>query len=483
MKTQRILAPILYAIIGGLVVYFTTMHFSRQSTIVYKSVPDSTPITQTSFLTSTGEVTDFTHSAERTVHSVVHVKTVSSRSTDEGYSFGNPFFDYFFGPRFRYEQEQPVLGSGSGVIISKDGYIITNNHVIDRANNIEVTLNDKRTFEATIIGRDPSTDLAIIKINSENLPFISFGNSENLRLGEWVLAVGNPFNLNSTVTAGIVSAKARNINILVDQYAIESFIQTDAAVNPGNSGGALVNLKGELIGINTAIASRTGSFAGYSFAIPSTIAQKVALDIIEFGEVQRAMLGVSIRELDTELAKKYKVDELKGVIIAGVAQGGAAEEIGLKEGDVILDVNGIEVNSPNQLQEQISKYRPNDRVNILVNRANKKKQYEVVLRNMKGGFEIVNSDEIIAPLGAEFKEVDSKLKRSLGINGGLQVDKLKDGKLKEGGVKEGFIITRVNRNIVNSIDDLKKNIENVTGGVLIEGIYPNGLVAYYAIGL
>jgi S1-C subfamily serine protease len=195
------------------------------------------------------------------------------------------------------------------------------------------------------------------------------------------------------------------------------------------------------------------------------------------------MLGVSIRELDTELAKKYKVDELKGVIIAGVAQGGAAEEIGLKEGDVILDVNGIEVNSPNQLQEQISKYRPNDRVNILVNRANKKKQYEVVLRNMKGGFEIVNSDEIIAPLGAEFKEVDSKLKRSLGINGGLQVDKLKDGKLKEGGVKEGFIITRVNRNIVNSIDDLKKNIENVTGGVLIEGIYPNGLVAYYAIGL
>ena len=297
------------------------------------------------------------------------------------------------------------------------------------------------------------------------------------------MAIGNPFNLNSTVTAGIVSAKARNINIMADQYAIESFIQTDAAVNPGNSGGALVNLKGELVGINTAIASRTGSFTGYSFAVPSSIAQKVAMDIIEYGEVQRAMLGVSISELNIEKAKKYNVDDLKGVLIAGIAEGGAAEEIGLKVGDVILEVNGVEVNAPNQLQEQLSKYRPNDKITLLVNSSNKKKQYDVVLRNMRGGFEIVKADELIKPLGAEFKELDAKLKQKLGINYGLQVSRLSNGKLKEGGVKEGFIITKVNRANINSIDDLKKALGNVKGGVLIEGVYPNGLIAYYAIGI
>ncbi len=482
MKTQRIFLPLLYAVIGGIVVYVATMQFTPQQTTIYKTSQDSTPIALTSFLTSTGETTDFSFAAEMTVHAVVHVKTTSTRSA-EAYSFGNPFFDYFFGPRLRYEQEQPIMGAGSGVIISHDGYIITNNHVIDKANNIEVTLNDKRTFEATVVGRDPNTDLAVIKINSDSLPFIKFGNSENLRLGEWVLAIGNPFNLNSTVTAGIVSAKARNINILADQYAIESFIQTDAAVNPGNSGGALINLKGELVGINTAIASRTGSFSGYSFAVPSSIAQKVALDIIEFGEVQRAMLGVSIFELNAEMAKKYKIDNLKGVLITGVAEGGAAEEIGLKEGDVILEVNGVAVNAPNQLQEQITKYRPNDKINILVNRANKKKQYEVVLRNMRGGFEIMKSDEIIKPLGAEFREVEVKLKQKLGISNGLQVAKLGEGKLKEGGVKEGFIITKLNRATINSVDDLKRALENIKGGVLIEGVYPNGLVAYYAIGI
>ncbi len=483
MKLQRIILPFLYAIVGGLVVFYATNRMNSETVRVVKIAQDTTPMALTAFTTSTGEVTDFTFAAERSIHAVVHVKTESTRVSEGNYSFGNPFFDYFFGPRQRFEYEQPVMGSGSGVIISNNGYIITNNHVIDRANRIEVILNDKRTFEATVVGRDPSTDLAIIRINSENLPFVSFGNSENLRVGEWVLAVGNPFNLNSTVTAGIVSAKARNINILSDRYAIESFIQTDAAVNPGNSGGALVNLRGELVGINTAIASRTGSFAGYSFAVPATIAQKVALDIIEFGEVQRAVLGISITELNTEQAKKYKIDELKGVLIAGIVEGGAASEIGLKEGDVILEVNGVEVNSPNQLQEQVSKYRPNDKVQLLVNRSNKKKQYEAILRNMRGGFEIVKSNEILLPLGADFKDVEVRLRRNLGITGGVQVAKLTDGKLKEVGVKEGFIITRVNRNNVSSIDDLKQVFENLSGGVLIEGVYPNGLVAYYAIGL
>jgi Do/DeqQ family serine protease len=482
MKANRIVYPVLYSIIGGLVVLFTSQLFINEPPVdVFYSKDSSTPVSLAAYTTSTGEITDFTFAADKSIHGVVHVETRSMRS-DAGAQFGNPFFDYFFGPGFRQEP-QPVQGSGSGVIITNDGFILTNNHVVEGAENIKVTLNDKRSFEAKIVGRDPSTDLAIIKIDAEELPFIIFGNSENLKIGEWVLAVGNPFNLNSTVTAGIVSAKARNINILSGQYRIESFIQTDAAVNPGNSGGALVNLSGELVGINTAIASRTGSYSGYSFAVPSSIAQKVAFDIIEFGEVQRAILGVSINELTTEIAEENNIKELKGVFIAGIAEGGAAQEIGLKKGDVILEVNGTPVNSPNQLQEQISKYRPKDKIEILVNRNNKKKQYEVTLRNMKGGFEIVRPDEIVEILGAEIKEVGSSTKQELGISNGLQITKLKEGKFKEVGIQEGFIITRVNRTDVDSVQELYQMLQNLTGGVLIEGIYPNGLVAYYAIGM
>jgi serine protease Do len=482
MKIQRILNPLLFSIIGGLIVFFSTQIFVKNpNRVITITSNDSTPISLAAYTTSTGEITDFTFAAERSINAVVHVKTKTMRSQPE-YSFGHPFFDQLFGPRQRQEL-QPIQGSGSGVILSKDGYIITNNHVIDKADNIEVVLNDKRSFDAKIIGRDPSTDLAILKIESENLPFIPFGISDNLKVGEWVLAVGNPFNLNSTVTAGIVSAKARNINILGGGFAIEAFIQTDAAVNPGNSGGALVNLKGELVGINTAIASRTGSFAGYSFAVPSSIAQKVALDIIEYGEVQRAILGVNIRELTPELAKENSLKELKGVFIEAVTEGGAAQEIGLKNGDVIISINGVPVNSVNQLQEQISRYRPKEKIELIVNRNNKKKLYQATLRNMEGGFEIVQSKNIINILGAELKEIDSNTRRNLGINNGIQVIKLNDGKLKDGGVREGYIITRVNRTNVGSVQELYNNLQGLSGAVLIEGVYPNGLVAYYAIGM
>ncbi len=483
MKTNRIVAPIIYAVIGG-AVFFAFTHFiqPKQPQGAPSSVltTDTAPVRLASFATSTGEITDFTFAADRTIHSVVHVKTKSVR-VQPNYSFGNPFYDFFFGPGQR--ESQPVIGSGSGVIISDDGYIVTNNHVVDNAENIEVVLNDKRAFDATVVGRDPNSDLAIIKIDSKDLPYIPFGNSEDLRVGEWVLAVGNPFNLNSTVTAGIVSAKARNINILSNQYAIESFIQTDAAVNPGNSGGALVNLKGELVGINTAIASQTGSFAGYSFAIPTSIARKVALDIIEYGEVQRAILGISIDDVTSDKAKEAGIKELKGVFIVDVVEGGAAEEIGLKGGDVILQVNGVEVNTPNQLQEQISKYRPKDKVELLVNRNNKKKHYEAVLRNTKGGFEVVKADQVLEVLGAEFEEIDPDLKRKLGIRDGIQITSIKKGKLQEQGVKKGFIVTRVNRTRVSTVKDLHQMFTNLSGGVLIEGVYPNGVVAYYAIGL
>ena len=480
MKTNRILIPFLSAIIGGAVVFFALQQFKPEQKQVV-SANQNVPAQLAVFSTESGEVADFSSAAEKSIHSVVHVKTLST--VDQGqYSFGNPFFDYFFGPRFKYEPE-PIAGAGSGVIITPDGYIITNNHVVDRATEIEVTLNDKRSFKGKVIGTDPSTDLAIIKVDANDLPSITFGNSENLKVGEWVLAVGNPFNLTSTVTAGIVSAKARNISILADQYAIESFIQTDAAVNPGNSGGALVNLRGELVGINTAIASRTGSFAGYSFAIPTSIAHKVAMDILEFGEVQRALLGVNIRDLDSEKASKYGITEMKGVLIEGVADEGAAKEIGLKEGDVILEINGVPVNSATQLQEQISKYRPNDKVEIIVNRDNKRKPFQVTLRNIKGGFEAVKSTTLLEPLGAEFREIDSKQKSSLGINGGLQIVKLNDGKLKDGGIREGYIITRINKEPINTINDLKKVLNKVSGGVLVEGVYPNGIIAYYAIGM
>lgn len=481
MKAKKIFYPILYSLAGGLIAFTLSKAFVEEPPQNNIPVSNTTPYTLASFTTSAGQQTDFTYAAELTVHGVVHVKT-KAMSRQPTYAFGNPLLDYFFGPQLK-QRQHPVLGSGSGVIISSDGYILTNNHVIEGVDNIEVVLNDKRTFDAEIIGTDPSTDLAVIKINANNLPFIKFGSSDQLKLGEWVLAVGNPFNLNSTITAGIVSAKARNINILNNNYAIESFIQTDAAVNPGNSGGALVNLSGELVGINTAIASQTGSFSGYSFAIPSAIAQKVATDIIDFGEVQRAILGVNINEITEELAKKHGLNSLNGVMIEGVVQNSAAEEIGLKKGDVILDVNGVAVNSPNQLQEQISKYRPKDRVTIKVNRNGKVKPYEVALRNMKGDFEIIQSDEILDVLGAGFREIDEETMKRLKISHGVQIHKLKEGKLKNQGIKEGFIITRINRMKISSVKELTRMLQNETGGVLIEGVYPNGQIAYYAIGL
>jgi len=325
---------------------------------------------------------DFTEAAEKTVNAVTHVKT----SYTQVQQYVTPF-DYFFGFR-GYQQPQPVQGAGSGVIISTDGYIVTNNHVIDRAERINVTLNDKRTFPAKLVGTDPGTDIAVLKIEAQDLPYIPMGNSEELRLGEWVLAVGNPLNLTSTVTAGIVSAKARNINILSENFKIESFIQTDAAVNPGNSGGALVNTRGELVGINTAIASQTGGYMGYSFAVPSTIVSKVATDIIEFGVVQRAVLGVALQELTSEMAQQLGLKEVKGVLVQAVFEGSAAESAKLRQGDVILTVNDVEVNTVAQLQEQLGKFRPNDQVSLTVNRGNKVSYFNVILRNRAGSTQL-----------------------------------------------------------------------------------------------
>lgn len=418
---------------------------------------------------------DFTLAAERAVDAVVHVKTKVLR---EG--TGNPLYDFFFG--YRYSDPEPVVGYGSGVIISSDGYIVTNNHVIEGSQAVEVVLNDRRTFDAEIIGTDPTTDLAVLKIKSAGLPFLVYGNSGELRLGEWVLAIGNPYNLTSTVTAGIVSAKARNINIL-GELAIEAFIQTDAAVNPGNSGGALVNTRGELVGINAAIASRTGAFSGYSFAIPVSIVHKVVDDIIEYGTVQRAILGVTITDVTAENAKEYNISRIEGVLVTGLRQNSAAIEAGIELGDVITAINGVRINTASELQEQVSRYRPNDKITVTIVRKNKERQLNVILRNPEGGTGLIQKEQTISVLGATFGEVTDLEKQKLGIKEGVKVITVSSGKFRNAGIREGFIITQINNKSVKDSDELNDIIKKAEGGIYIEGIYPEGLIAYYAIRL
>jgi Do/DeqQ family serine protease len=431
---------------------------------------------------------DFTTAAEKSIHSVVNVKTTYTyEQTNNAYLY-DPF-RYFFEPAVP-QQKETKIGSGSGVIISRDGYIITNNHVVKEADKIEVTLNDKRTYAAELIGSDPSTDLALLKIKENDLQFITYGNSDNVKIGEWVLAVGNPFNLASTVTAGIVSAKARNINILENNpdkglHPVESFIQTDAAVNPGNSGGALVNTNGELIGINSAIASNTGSYTGYSFAIPVNIVRKVAADLLEFGEVQRAFIGVSIRDLDATLAKEKNISELKGVYVDALTIGGSAEEAGVKNGDVIIKVGDVEVNNVPELQEQVSRYRPGDAINITLKRNELLKTIKLTLKNKNGDVSVVEKTkpEVVSSLGAVFEPLSTSEMKKLNIENGLKITQLQAGKLLSVGVQKGYIITSIDKKKVTSAKDIEEALANKKGGVLIEGVYPNGMKAYYGFGI
>lgn len=481
MKKQ-IFISVLVAATAGVAASLVTLHIKKSANDSRQSAATYVIPSHFSSQSAAAGGVDFTVAAEKTVNAVVHVITSYTRTVQRS---PESFLDFFYGFRPNYQEPQRAQGMGSGVILSTDGYIVTNNHVVDRAEQIHVTLNDKRTFTAKLVGADPSTDIAVLKIDGKDLPFVTMGNSDELRVGEWVLAVGNPFNLTSTVTAGIVSAKARNINILSDNFKIESFIQTDAAVNPGNSGGALVNTRGELVGINTSIASPTGSFAGYSFAVPSSIVNKVAADIIEFGVVQRAVLGVTLQELTSETAAEYGVKEIQGVLVAGVIEGGAAEQAGVKKGDVVLKVNDIAVNTGSQLQEQISKFRPNDQISLAINRDNKQKYINVILRNRAGTTSLVkpNDDVIPTVLGVSLKEVDAATKRKLRVANGVQVTDVKQGKLMQHGIKKGYIITRINRTPVNTVNDVQRIFSTLNSeAVLIEGIYPNGVVAYYAVG-
>jgi serine protease Do len=461
--------------IGGASIY--SSHFSHDSAVSARNASLKQNVQFASLPVGSNEAPcDFTTAADMSIHAVVHVKTFyGNRNTY------NPFDPFGFWGQQRNQPQQEA--SGSGVIITDDGYIVTNNHVVDEAEKVEVTLNDNRTFTAKVVGTDPSTDLALIKIDEKGLPFIVYGNSDNLKVGEWVLAVGNPFNLTSTVTAGIVSAKARNIGILPDQYKIESFIQTDAAVNPGNSGGALVNTRGELVGINSAIASNTGSYTGYSFAIPVNLVKKVVDDLVEYGNVQRGFIGVSIRDIDSKLATEKGLHEMKGVYVAGLTDGGAAKTAGIEEGDIITKVGDVETNTIPQLQEQVGRYRPGDKVNVSVVRDGKEKTVAVVLKNLEGNTSIRKTEETFNLLGGTFQPVSQDTKSKLGLNGGVQVSKLATGKLRSSGIREGFIITSIDKKPIRNTGDLEDALKAKQGGVLIEGVYPNGMKAYYGFGI
>jgi serine protease Do len=482
MKGKYLLGGLLLAFVGAAIALFAyTSIIEKPAPVIVQdsSVAGNPSISRallTSFQSQEGQV-DFTFAAEQTVHAVVniHTKTMVDQPS-------NPILEYFYGNRGNRPQE--VQGIGSGCIISPDGYIITNNHVIEDADNIEVKLNDNRVFTAQLVGRDPSTDLALLKIKADNLTYLKYGDSDKLRVGEWVLAVGNPFNLTSTVTAGIVSAKGRDLQLINSDYSIESYIQTDAALNPGNSGGALVDTKGNLVGITSAIYSPSGAYAGNSFAIPVSIVKKVIDDLRQFGTVQRAIIGIKMNEVSQEDADKQKLTELKGAVIREIIDGGAAAEAKLKVNDIITKVDGNEVDSPSELQEQIGKHRPGDKTMITFFRDGKENNVQVTLKNIEGNTNVVTKgmgvDQIF---GARFESLTNSEKRSFNLSSGVKITEVGDGIFKEMGLKKGTIVTSVNGKKVNNSDDMRQAVGSDESSLRsIEGVTPDGRIFTYRFG-
>jgi Do/DeqQ family serine protease len=493
---KKILAYFLIGIVSAFTALAISHHFSSASTIIKEA--STSPFKFASF-TSNLPNDAFVEAAKISTPTVVHINTViKAKRRDKDPRNSNPFFQFFgdpFGGGSPFDMpQQDQEASGSGVIISNDGYIVTNNHVVEDADEIKVYLYNNREYKGKVIAADASTDLAVIKIDAKDLKFIAFANSDDVQVGQWVLAVGNPFNLASTVTAGIVSAKTRNINILrqkAGNLAIESYIQTDAAVNPGNSGGALVDLNGNLIGINSAIATPTGSYAGYSFAIPSNLVKKIVKDMIDFGVVQRGLLGVSIREVDDELAKDLKLPNIEGTYISEVNKGSAAEDGGLKRGDVIMKVDSAYISNSADLQEHIARFRPGDKVRLEIYRDGNVIKKDIILKSKENKTALLTKDETsktgdaLDNLGIQVEPISSLEAKKLGVSGGLKITKINDGIVKQStNIQEGFVITAINNQPVSKKDDLEDLLSDSRGnGILLEGKYPNqnGL-KYYAFG-
>ncbi len=471
-RSLFILLVFVAALVGGVVGSIATFNYlSNQPS--YNSIEERQDVTYAKVRNDSALLTpkvNFLPVTSQVIKAVVHIRI----SLGPGEFSLNPLDHYF---------NLPARSSGSGVIVSDDGYIVTNFHVIEEARSVEVVLSNNERYFAKIIGTDPTTDLALLKIKSSNLPFIKYGDSDSVTPGEWVLAVGNPFDLNSTVTAGIVSGKARNIGILGDRNSlqVESFIQTDAAVNPGNSGGALVNLNGELIGINSAIATTTGGYAGYSFAIPVNLVKKVMDDLVEFGQVQRALLGIQIRDVTAELAEVEQINTVNGVFINYVNPGSTASDAGLKPGDVITAIDKFNITNVSELQERVARHRPGKKVMVTFLRSGKQQSATATLKSTTGSEQMTKRKIKIDFDGATLADVTQNQLRELQIDGGAMIKTLSDGKWKKAGLEKDFIIQFIDKVPVDNVADLSRILEYKKGGILVEGVYLNGESGTYGV--
>ena len=476
---RGILMMLLSAVAGGLTAFAVVSSVRNQQTTMVQGQGDAPQFRTVSL--ANNDYPDFTYAAETYVDAVVYVKVSSTQTIQQA---PGSIFDFFFGfPQQGVPQQRERTGSGSGVIITQDGYIVTNNHVIDGATKIEITLNSNQTYPATLIGTDPATDVALLKIDATGLPFIPFADSDKLRLGEWVIAIGSPYDLRSTITAGIVSAKGRSMPNYTGEFKIESFIQTDAAVNPGNSGGALVDKAGNLVGINTAIISQTGSYTGYSFAVPSNIVKKIVYDLMDFGSVKRAVLGITMQPIDDKIASDLKLSSLNGVYIVEVSKSGAADIAGLKAGDVLVAIDSINITTPSSVQEAVSRFSPGDKAEITVIRAGKELKVDVIFKGIAQENGAKTGDGAVAFYGSSIKEASKETLDRMGLKSGVEIVEVGPGKLMDAGVTEGFIILYVNDQPVKKPKDVIDIVKKSKRTVVVEGVTSAGRAAYFAFGI
>ena len=477
---RGILITLLSALAGGLTAYAVVkMVLPEQGTEIVQTTMDGARFRTVSLTQDNWP--DFTYAAESAVDAVVYVKVSATQTMQQSPS---SIFDFFFGfPQQGAPQQREKVGSGSGVIIREDGYIVTNNHVIEGATKIEVTLNNNQTYQATLVGTDPATDVALLKIEANGLPVVPFGDSDKLRLGEWVIAIGSPYDLRSTITAGIVSAKGRSMPNYSGEFKIESFIQTDAAVNPGNSGGALVDKAGNLVGINTAIISQTGSYAGYSFAVPVNIVKKIVYDLMDYGSVQRAVLGITMQEIDDKIAEELKLSSRNGVYIVEVSKSGAADKAGIKAGDVLIAIDSTMLTNSASVQEAVSRFSPGDEAVVTVIRDGKQKKLDVKFKGTAKENGTKSDDGSVAFYGSSIKAASEETLAKLGIKNGVEIVELGPGKLMEAGATEGFVIQYVNDHPVKTPEDIIEIVKKSKRTVFIEGTTPSGRTGYFGFGV